>query len=382
MKEKLKYIFPTLLLIITVSVLSGCTSLISQINEQASKSIPATTKANSAPAPSSSSQSQIAVNESPSTVDEETSPINFEYVLMLDISSEENIALAKYDLDIEIDGRKITTLSNGANYKNSVPINDGTHTITFTSNKNASINSTEHFTTTGDAHISCSLKSRTEKIDIKDFNCTSGNEVIPSPETTPDIPIDTPTIPEQPTAPPTIPNPPTITPEPASPTVEETLPPSPPQPAVPSEYISALADAYDYSSLMHMSKKGIYDQLTSEYGEGYSTEAAQYAIDHAQIDYNNNALKSAATYVETMHMSKRGVYEQLVSEYGEQFTPSEAQFAIDNLNADYNKAALESAKSYKNLFDMSSSEIFDQLTSEYGDKFTAAEAQYAIDNLK
>lgn len=31
---------------------------------------------------------------------------------------------------------------------------------------------------------------------------------------------------------------------------------------------------------MHMSKKGIYKQLTSEYGEGFTAEEAQYAINH------------------------------------------------------------------------------------------------------
>ncbi len=31
--------------------------------------------------------------------------------------------------------------------------------------------------------------------------------------------------------------------------------------------------------MMHMSKAGIYDQLTSEYGEGFEADAAQYAID-------------------------------------------------------------------------------------------------------
>ncbi len=32
--------------------------------------------------------------------------------------------------------------------------------------------------------------------------------------------------------------------------------------------------------MMHMSKAGIYDQLTSEYGEGFEADAAQYAIDN------------------------------------------------------------------------------------------------------
>lgn len=32
-----------------------------------------------------------------------------------------------------------------------------------------------------------------------------------------------------------------------------------------------------------------------------------------------------------MYMSKAGIYDQLSSEYGEQFTAEEAQYAIDNL---------------------------------------------------
>lgn len=39
------------------------------------------------------------------------------------------------------------------------------------------------------------------------------------------------------------------------------------EPSIPAEYRSALNKAQSYSDLMHMSKAGIYDQLTSEYGE-------------------------------------------------------------------------------------------------------------------
>lgn len=47
---------------------------------------------------------------------------------------------------------------------------------------------------------------------------------------------------------------------------------------------------------------------------------------------NENALKAAESYANRLHMSKAGVYDQLVSEYGEQFTSDEAQYAIDHLN--------------------------------------------------
>ncbi len=74
---------------------------------------------------------------------------------------------------------------------------------------------------------------------------------------------------------------------------------------VPKEYISALKSSETYSSMMHMSKQAIYDQLVSEYGGQFTPEAAQYAIDNIQADWNANALASAETYSSTMHMSKR-----------------------------------------------------------------------------
>ena len=62
---------------------------------------------------------------------------------------------------------------------------------------------------------------------------------------------------------------------------------------VPTEYRSALNRAQSYSDNMHMSKVGIYDQLTSEYGDQFSAEAAQYAVDNVEADWNSNALETA-----------------------------------------------------------------------------------------
>ncbi|AKK10725.1 Ltp family lipoprotein [Corynebacterium uterequi] len=100
---------------------------------------------------------------------------------------------------------------------------------------------------------------------------------------------------------------------------------------VPQEHRNALRQADVYANTMHMSYAGIYDQLTSEYGGQFSAEAAQYAVDNVETDWNANALEKAKTYVEDMAMSPAAVYDQLVSEYGEQFTPEQAQYAVDNL---------------------------------------------------
>lgn len=100
------------------------------------------------------------------------------------------------------------------------------------------------------------------------------------------------------------------------------------------DFRNAYKKAELYYETMHMSKAGIYDQLTSEYGEGFDADAAQYAVDKldATADWNDAALKKAEVYSETMSMSTSAIYDQLISEYGEKFTPEQAQYAIDHLS--------------------------------------------------
>ncbi|MDO8657505.1 MAG: Ltp family lipoprotein [Candidatus Levybacteria bacterium] len=104
------------------------------------------------------------------------------------------------------------------------------------------------------------------------------------------------------------------------------------EPDVPTEYKSALKKATTYANTMHMSKKGVYNQLVSEYGEKFSPEAAQYAIDNVKADWNANALAKAKTYQDTMSMSPASIRSQLISDYGEKFTEAEADYAIQHLN--------------------------------------------------
>lgn len=93
---------------------------------------------------------------------------------------------------------------------------------------------------------------------------------------------------------------------------------------------NALKKAESYSQTMHMSKQGIYNQLTSSF-EDFTKEEAQYAINNIKADWNANALKKAKSYQTTMSMSKQGIYNQLVSTF-EGFTKEEAQYAIDHLD--------------------------------------------------
>ena len=99
-----------------------------------------------------------------------------------------------------------------------------------------------------------------------------------------------------------------------------------------SEYSAALGKAKSYNSWATMSKKRLYKQLTSQYGEKFTSDAAQYAIDHLDADYKSNALAKAKSYQKLLNKSKSAIYDQLVSPYGEEFTEEEAQYAIDHLD--------------------------------------------------
>lgn len=85
-----------------------------------------------------------------------------------------------------------------------------------------------------------------------------------------------------------------------------------------------------YSRTMHMSKQGIYNQLTSEF-EKFSPEAAQYAVDNVKADWNANALEKAKSYQKTMSMSPEAIRSQLTSS-AEGFTEEEADYAVSHLD--------------------------------------------------
>lgn len=129
-----------------------------------------------------------------------------------------------------------------------------------------------------------------------------------------------------------------------------------------------------------LAKKQAEEAKAKQEAEAKAQKEAEEAAKNVPAEYKS-ALNKAASYANTMHMSKRGVYDQLVSEYGEKFSAAAAQYAIDNVKADWNANALAKAKNYQNTMNMSPVAIRDQLTSEYGEKFTKAEADYAIQHL-
>ena len=103
------------------------------------------------------------------------------------------------------------------------------------------------------------------------------------------------------------------------------------EPDVPMEYKQALKTAENYVNCMGFSKRGLFDQLTSEYADNYSKEAAQYAVDNIVVDWKEEAVESAQNYLNSMSFSKQGLIKQLTSEYADKYTLEEAQYAVDKV---------------------------------------------------
>ena len=110
--------------------------------------------------------------------------------------------------------------------------------------------------------------------------------------------------------------------EAAEPTTEE----APPEPELTAGQRNAIESAESYLEFQAFSRQGLIDQLTSEYGEGYSKKDATFAVDALDVNWRQQAVKAAEEYLESQSFSLQGLIEQLESEYGSQFTHAQAVY--------------------------------------------------------
>jgi hypothetical protein len=100
----------------------------------------------------------------------------------------------------------------------------------------------------------------------------------------------------------------------------------------PAETVSqenARRSAESYLDFSGFSRQGLIEQLSSEYGEGFSKADATYAVDHVAVNWNAEAAESAKGYLSHSAFSRQGLIEQLESEYGEGFTHAQAVYGVN-----------------------------------------------------
>jgi hypothetical protein len=92
---------------------------------------------------------------------------------------------------------------------------------------------------------------------------------------------------------------------------------------------NARRSAENYLEMSAFSRNGLIEQLSSEHGEGFSKADAIYAVDHIDVDWNEQAAKSAKNYLDMSPFSRQGLIEQLSSEYGDGFTHAQAVYGVN-----------------------------------------------------
>ena len=91
---------------------------------------------------------------------------------------------------------------------------------------------------------------------------------------------------------------------------------------------NAVQSAKDYLSMdSGFSEKGLIDQLSSNYGDGFPKKDAEFAVKYLKIDWNEQAVLSAKGYLDMGGFSCKGLVDQLSSSYGENFTKAQATYA-------------------------------------------------------
>lgn len=98
---------------------------------------------------------------------------------------------------------------------------------------------------------------------------------------------------------------------------------------LPLEHQNALSKAEKYIKSSSFSKEKLYKQLLFE---KFPDDSARYAVENIEVDWNEEALDKAKSYQKSSSMSLERLKSQLTSENGEQFTEEQAEYAINNLN--------------------------------------------------
>ncbi|MFC0645668.1 Ltp family lipoprotein [Cellulomonas phragmiteti] len=98
---------------------------------------------------------------------------------------------------------------------------------------------------------------------------------------------------------------------------------------------NAYRQAKAYVDGMPFSRAGLLRQLTSEYGGKFLVEDAEFGVARLEaeggVDWMAEAVEAAQSYQEVFPMSRQGLIDQLTSEYGSQFTLEQATHAVNTL---------------------------------------------------
>jgi Host cell surface-exposed lipoprotein len=122
---------------------------------------------------------------------------------------------------------------------------------------------------------------------------------------------------------------------PAAPATTAPAAPATTAPAAPTGPTASQQQALDaaqgyLSDGQGFSRAGLIQQLTSQYGNGFSQADATWAVDNSGANWNDQAAIAAKGYAsDGQGFSRQGLIDQLTSPYGGQFTYAQAVYGVD-----------------------------------------------------
>ena len=96
---------------------------------------------------------------------------------------------------------------------------------------------------------------------------------------------------------------------------------------------NAVNSANQYLRISGFSRQGLINQLSSDFGNGYSISDATIAVHSLNIDWKKQSVKSANLYITMQGFSCKGLIEQLSSEFGSGYTLEEATYGAHQTSA-------------------------------------------------
>jgi flagellar biosynthesis GTPase FlhF len=145
--------------------------------------------------------------------------------------------------------------------------------------------------------------------------------------------------------------------------------------------LEAIAQANKEREAREKAKREQAARVEREHEEGEErAERKHEEVENATLS-QQNALKSAEQYLETSAFSEAGLIEQLSSEAGSKYPHADAVWAVEHLEVNWNEQAVKAARQYLSTSSFSCQGLIEQLDSEAGSKFTVAQAEYAANKV-
>ena len=121
-------------------------------------------------------------------IKQEENPNLPKHKVEVSVKCDENLFFSKYDVDVYLDGEKITNIKHGENYVDIIEMSEGKHSLVFTKQNSSSVEGKVDFLIREDTKLSYEIYCKSDKIKVKEIvtenNSTETKETNNSSEET------------------------------------------------------------------------------------------------------------------------------------------------------------------------------------------------------